>query len=91
MLNPDGRSLYTSALTPPPGMVFDEGIATTFSLDPTTLLSIPVHLALLATDSPDQLSDGIPVLESIRRLSDRITVYAQRGRLQVPELSLIHI
>ena len=85
MLNPDGRSLYTSALTPPPGMVFDEGIATTFSLDPTTLLSIPVHLALLATDSPDQLSDGIPVLESIRRLSDRITVYAQRGRLQVPE------
>ena len=65
MLNPDGRSLYTSALTPPPGMVFDEGIATTFSLDPTTLLSIPVHLALLATDSPDQLSDGIPVSANI--------------------------
>jgi hypothetical protein len=84
VLNPDARSLYTSALTPPPGLVFDEGIATTFSLDPTTLLSIPVHLALLATDSPDQLSDGIPVLESIRRLSSRITVYAQRGRLQAP-------
>ena len=42
MLNPDSRSIYTSALTPPPGMVFDEGLGTTFSLDPTTLLSIPV-------------------------------------------------
>ena len=84
MLNPDTRSLYTSALAPPPGMVFDEGIATTFSLDPTTLLSIPVHLALLASNSPDQLSDGIPILEAIRRLAGRITVYAQRGRLQVP-------
>ena len=24
MLNPNSRSLYTSALTPPPGMIFDE-------------------------------------------------------------------
>ena len=31
MLNPNSRSLYTSALTPPPGMIFDEAIATTFS------------------------------------------------------------
>lgn len=84
MLNPDSRSIYTSALTPPPGMVFDEGLGTTFSLDPTTLLSIPVHMTLLARVGDDQISDGIPVLESIRRLSDRITIYAQRGRLQVP-------
>jgi hypothetical protein len=31
MLNPNSRSLYTSALTPPPGMIFDEAVATTFS------------------------------------------------------------
>ena len=30
------------------------------------------------------MRDGIAVLEAVRRLSDRITVYAQRGRLQVP-------
>ena len=30
MLNPNSRSLYTSALTPPPGMMFDEAVATTF-------------------------------------------------------------
>lgn len=84
MLNPNTRSLYTAALTPPPGMVFDEAICTTFSLDPAVLLSVPVHLALLGPDSGGELMDGIAVLEAVRRLSERITVYAQRGRLQVP-------
>lgn len=84
MLNPNGRSLYTAALTPPPGLVFDEALATTFSLDPAVLLTVPVHLALLGGNQRGVLRDGLAVLEAIRRLSDRITVYAQRGRLQVP-------
>ena len=77
MLNPNSRSLYTSALTPPPGMVFDEAIATTFSMDPALLLEAPVYLALMAADGqadPDPLS----VLEAIRRYSKRITVYVQK-------------
>ncbi len=86
MLNPNSRSLYTSALTPPPGMIFDEAIATTFSMDPALLLEAPVCLALMATDGqtdPDPLS----VLEAIRRYSKRITVYVQRGRIQVPQIA----
>lgn len=86
MLNPNSRSLYTSALTPPPGMVFDEAIATTFSMDPALLLEAPVYLALMATDGqtdPDPLS----VLEAIRRYSKRITVYVQRGRIQIPQIA----
>ena len=86
MLNPNSRSLYTSALTPPPGMIFDEAIATTFSMDPALLLEAPVYLALMAADSqtdPDPLS----VLEVIRRYSKRITVYVQRGRIQVPRIA----
>jgi hypothetical protein len=66
-------------------MVFDEAIATTFSLDPTTLLTVPVHLALLAGIKEELLRDGIALLESIRRVSGRITVYLQRGRMQAPE------
>ncbi len=85
MLSPNARSLYTSALTPPPDMVLDSALATTFSLDPATLLSVPVHLALLGNAREDPLRDGIAVLEAVRRLSSRITVYAQRGRLLVPE------
>ena len=86
MLNPNSRSLYTSALTPPPGMIFDEAVATTFSMDPALLLEAPVYLALMAADGqtdPDPLS----VLEAIRRYSKRITVYVQRGRIQVPKIA----
>ena len=86
MLNPNSRSLYTSALTPPPGMIFDEAVATTFSMDPALLLEAPVYLALMAADGqtdPDPLS----VLEAIRRYSRRITVYVQRGRIQVPQIA----
>lgn len=86
MLNPNSRSLYTSALTPPPGMIFDEAVATTFSMDPALLLEAPVYLALMAADGqtgPDPLS----VLEAIRRYSNRITVYVQRGRIQVPQIA----
>ena len=86
MLNPNSRSLYTSALTPPPGKIFDKAIATTFSMDPALLLEAPVYLALMAVDDqtdPDPLS----VLEAIRRYSKRITVYVQRGRIQVPQIA----
>lgn len=86
MLNPYSRSLYTSALTPPPGMVFDEAVATTFSMDPFLLLEAPVYLALMMAKGqtdPEPLS----MLESIRRYSKRITVYAQRGRIQIPRIS----
>jgi hypothetical protein len=67
-------------------MVFDEAIATTFSMDPALLLEAPVYLALMAADGqadPDPLS----VLEAIRRYSKRITVYVQKGRIQVPQIA----
>jgi hypothetical protein len=67
-------------------MIFDEAVATTFSLDPALLLEAPVYLALMAADGqtdPDPLS----VLEAIRRYSKRITVYVQRGRIQVPQIA----
>ncbi len=87
MLNPNTRSLYTSALTPPPGMLFVEAIATSFSLDPGTLLTVPAHLAMLAAQREPSLVNGIIVLESLRRFADRITVYSQRGRILVPRVA----
>lgn len=85
MLDPDQRSLLTSLLTPPPGMVFASGLATTFTLDPLSLLTVPVHLAWLASGEDRGLfRDGIRLLEALRRVSDRFTVYAQRGRMQAP-------
>jgi hypothetical protein len=85
MLSPDQRSLYTAAFAPPAGYVFDEALATTYSLDLVTLLSIPVHLALVGERAAaDPLRDGIALLEALRRYTSRLTVYAQGGQLQVP-------
>ncbi|MCY4655993.1 MAG: phospholipase D family protein [Gammaproteobacteria bacterium] len=86
MLNPNSRSLYTSALTPPLGMIFDEAVATTFSMDPALLLEAPVYLALMAADGQSD-PDPLAVLEGIRRYSKRITVYVQRGRIQLPQIA----
>ena len=83
MLNPDSRSLYTETLTPPPGYVFDEAIGTTYSLDPTTLLSVPIHLALASRPKGGD-GDLLALLEGLRRVADRMTVYGQRGRMIVP-------
>lgn len=67
-------------------MIFDEAIATTFSMDPALLLEAPVYLALMAADGQTD-PDPLAVLEAIRRYANRITVYVQRGRIQVPQIA----
>lgn len=85
MLSPDDRALVTTLLTPPPGMVLEDAIATTYTLDPITLLTIPIHLAWMSSgQDPHLLGDGIRLLEALRRIGDRMTVYADRGRMQAP-------
>ena len=83
MLHPSDRNLYTDALTPPRGYIFDQAIGTTYTLDPTTLLTIPVHLGL-ATRRKGGEADPVDLLGALHRVADRITVYAQYGRIQVP-------
>jgi len=80
MLNANTRSLLTDALTPPPAMHFDCGIATTFSLDPTALLTLPAHLAWLSAESDQELlDDPIRLLEALRCVADRLTIFATMG------------
>ena len=83
MLHPDGRSLYTDALTPPPRHVFDQAIGTTYSLDPTTLLTIPVYLGLAARRKGAD-TDPVGLYGALRRVARRTTVYSQRGRMHAP-------
>lgn len=86
MIPPNTRSLLSDALTPPAGMRFDMGVVTTFSLDPTILLSIPLHLAWLGLgDSHDPLTDPIRLVEALRRVASRLTVFSERGRMQAPD------
>lgn len=83
MLHPSERNLYTDALTPPRGYIFDRAIGTTYTLDPATLLTIPVHLGLTMRRKGGE-ADPVDLLGALHRVADRITVYAQYGRIQVP-------
>ena len=83
MLNPDTRSLYTEAVTPPPGYVFDQAIATTYSLDPATVLSLPAHIALAERSSSTDI-DPIKLLESLRRLSNRFSIFVDHAHILPP-------
>ncbi|ALK34982.1 phospholipase D family protein [Burkholderia plantarii] len=85
MINPEQRSLLTDALTPPDNYRFDCGVATTYSLDLVTLLTLPLHLARRDVEaaSPEQF-DPLPVLDAVRRMGDRLTIFCQRGRLHIP-------
>ncbi len=85
MLDPNTRSLYTGALRPPPGYVFDTGLAATYSLDLATLLSVPLHLALFAAERDGATSaNGVALLESLQRTTSRLGVYCQQGRIHPP-------
>lgn len=85
MLDPNSRSLYTDALTPPVGMLFDYGVATTYSADPTLVLGIPLHLVLATTEDPESLlKDPITLYESLQRVTDRLHIFCQKGNIHVP-------
>jgi hypothetical protein len=85
MLELDRRRLLLEALKPPTGYEFDRGIGTTFTLDLTALLIAPLSLALLDHgDEAESLADPLLLLESLRRFSDRITIFCQAGRISIP-------
>lgn len=85
MLDPNQRALYADSLRPPLGRVFDQGLATTYSLGLDTLLTIPLQLALFDRRNADEmLSDGVAVLEALRRTSARLSIYCQQGQIHVP-------
>lgn len=85
MLNPDVRHLLTDALRPLTGWRIDAAIATTYTLDLTSLLLAPLSMAAY-----DQTEGGIEgaapheLLEAIRRYAERTTVFCQAGGIHVP-------
>ncbi|MCK5130531.1 MAG: phospholipase D family protein [Candidatus Sabulitectum sp.] len=83
MLSPDTRRLFTDFLSPPLGMVFSSGVAATYSLDILTLLAVPLQLALpVVGDS--EITDGVALLDLLRRVTGSLRVFCERGRMLVP-------
>lgn len=85
MLNPDVRHLLTDVLRPPTGWRLDAAVATTYTLDLSSLLLAPLSMAAY-----EQAEAGIEnaaphqLLEAIRRYAGRTTVFCQAGGIRVP-------
>ncbi|CAM3787229.1 hypothetical protein [Smaragdicoccus niigatensis] len=73
-------AMLRDALKPPAGMQLDAAVGTTFTLDLTALLAIPVA----ATLDQEPNDDRAEILETIRRYSDSTVLFCQAGAISVP-------
>lgn len=84
MIEPNDRSTLTEALQPPPGYRFDAGVATTYSLSLGALLGLPAHMAVLPGQEGTAEDDPVRALEGLRRASQKLAVFCERGRVGAP-------
>ncbi|SET12638.1 hypothetical protein SAMN05444285_10699 [Draconibacterium orientale] len=86
MLQPSKDRLdYGSLLMPPEGYYLENAIATSYSINLDALISIPVALYFSHSLELDLKQDIVQVLDSIRRASDTIKVFCQKGQISVPD------
>ncbi|GAA1210866.1 phospholipase D family protein [Rhodoglobus aureus] len=81
MLEPDSRAALTEQLRPPSGYELVHAVGTTFTLDLTSALAVPLSFAGHQVRESD---DPIAILDAVRRASDRIDIFAQAGHIVVP-------
>jgi len=86
MLNPNDRTLYLDALRPPAGYELDYTIVTTYSLNLTTLIILPLALSKYRYDY-DSLSeiDEIQLLEALENNYKKINIFCQKGEIKIPK------
>ena len=73
---------YGKQISPPEGFVLDRAVATTYSLDLISLLSIPV--ALIYARNMDDKGNWMNLFDSLRKTSDKLKVYYQASKIHVP-------
>jgi hypothetical protein len=90
MLEPQERQLFLEILRPPEGYELDLALGTTYSLDLVALMSVPLSFSRLdwESDNTGVTRDPIALLASMRKHSDRITVFCQAGGIYLPHVSL---
>ena len=76
---------YGRQLNPPPGFVMERAVATTYSLDLSAFLSIPVALFYKKNLDGKLSEDRMDIFDAIQKTSDTITIYCQKGKIKVPE------
>lgn len=87
MLNPrnnNDRLNYGKLLAPPVGYVLTKAVGTTYSLDLYALLAIPVAMFYAKSMEGDYKQNRYDVLDAIRQSKDKVDLFCQRGKIQVP-------
>lgn len=79
--------LYSDLLQPSPGFEVDFAIGVTYSLSFEGLLSVPMAFGMLGEFDETIRQSPAYLLESIRRGSDRLILFCNKGGIQVPQNS----
>jgi hypothetical protein len=87
MLEPNQRLLLTQAFRAPVGYQLDFALATSYSLDLSTLLGSTLHLSVLGNDGGSaDFQNGVMLLEGLRRSAEHLVVFCQAGQIYVPKI-----
>ncbi len=76
---------YGKLLNPPEGFIMERAVATTYSLDLTAFLSIPVALFYNKNMDGKISENRMDIFDAIQKTSDTITIYCQRGKIKQPK------
>lgn len=83
VFNPENRELYTSLMRAPDHYRFDNAVATTYSLDFETALTIPITIVFRDAENRDEmLRSPLALLQSVERMAGRMAIYCDRGRIK---------
>jgi len=83
-LAPEVRVVLTEALRPPAGFRVEVAVGTTYSLDLTSLLAVPLAFAVADELESGEPQDPVRLLDAVRRHADHTTVFCQAGGIHVP-------
>ncbi len=75
---------YGRLLIPPEGFTLRQAVATTYSVDLDTLLSIPIALYYAQTLEGDLQGKDVQLIRAIQHTARLLTVYHQEGQVRVP-------
>lgn len=85
MLGPENRTLLFESLRPDVGYELDHAVITTFTLDLTALLAVPLAITFHSWEGEEgETPHPLAVLDAVRSSADRVTIVGQAGAIAVP-------
>lgn len=81
MLEAANRQALTQQLRPPAGFRLAHAVGTTFTLDMTSALSVPLSFV---AGSGEEFTNPVAVLSALCKVSDRVDIFCQAGHIKAP-------